>query len=223
MARILIVDDQDVIRDSLAATLARQGHEVVAALDGPGALTKISASRFELMISDLKMPKMSGTELLAEVKKIRPELPVVLMTAFATVSTAVEAMKLGAYDYIQKPFDGEEIKLLVERTLEHNRLRLENAALRTMAEMNVARPLVGASAVMNEVRQRMDRVAKSNATVLICGESGTGKEIVARAIHQASERKERPMLAVNCAALSESLLESELFGHEKGRLRGRIG
>jgi DNA-binding NtrC family response regulator len=221
MARILIVDDQDVIRDSLAATLARQGHEVVAAIDGPGALTKLGgASRFELMISDLKMPKMTGTELLAEVKKIRPELPVVLMTAFATVSTAVEAMKLGAYDYIQKPFDGEEIKLLVERTLEHNRLRLENAALRTMAELNVARPLVGASAVMNEVRQRMDRVAKSNATILICGESGTGKEVVARAIHQSSERRERPMLAVNCAALSESLLESELFGHEKGSFTG---
>src|SRR3954469_18094382 len=220
MAKILIVDDQDVMRDSLAATLARQGHEVVAATDGPGALTRLGSGKFELMISDLKMPKMSGTELLAEVKKIRPELPVVLMTAFATVSTAVEAMKLGAYDYIQKPFDGEEIKLLVERTLEHNRLRLENAALRTMAEMNVARPLVGTSVVMNEVRQRMDRVAKSNATVLICGESGTGKEVVARAIHQSSERRDRPMLAVNCAALSESLLESELFGHEKGSFTG---
>src|SRR5256714_11834883 len=220
MARILIVDDQDVIRDSLAATLARQGHEVVAALDGPGALTKISASRFELMISDLKMPKMSGTELLAEARKIRPEMPVVLMTAFATVSTAVEAMKLGAYDYIQKPFDGEEIKHLVERTLEHNRLRLENQALRTMAELNAPRPVVGSSGVMNDVRATIERVAKSNATVLICGESGRGKEMVARAIHFASDRRERPMLAVNCAALSESLLESELFGHEKGSFTG---
>src|SRR5258705_8051464 len=220
MARILIVDDQDVIRDSLAATLARQGHEVVAATDGPGALTKLSGSKFELMISDLKMAKMTGTELLAEVKKIRPELPVVLMTAFATVSTAVEAMKLGAYDYIQKPFDGEEIKLLVERTLEHNRLRLENAALRTMAELNAPRPLVGSSAVMNEIKATIERVAKSNGTVLVCGESGTGKEIVARAIHLASDRKERPMLAVNCAALSETLLESELFGHEKGAFTG---
>src|SRR5882672_10069630 len=154
MARILIVDDQDVIRDSLAATLARQGHEVVAATDGPGALTKLGGAgpRFELMISDLKMPKMSGTELLAEARKLRPEMPVVLMTAFATVSTAVEAMKLGAYDYIQKPFDGEEIKHLVERTLEHNRLRLENQALRTMAELNAPRPLVGSSGLMNDVR-----------------------------------------------------------------------
>ena len=122
MARILIVDDTEMMRDSLASTLAREGHEVVAASDGPGALTRISATRFDLMISDLKMPKMTGIELLTEAKKLRPELPVVLMTAFATVSTAVEAMKLGAYDYIQKPFDGEEIKLLVDRTLEHNRL-----------------------------------------------------------------------------------------------------
>src|SRR5256714_6903705 len=220
MARILIVDDQDVMRDSLAATLARQGHEVVAATDGPGAISRLSGSRFELMISDLKMPKMSGTELLAEARKIRPEMPVVLMTAFATVSTAVEAMKLGAYDYIQKPFDGEEIKHLVERTLEHNRLRLENQALRTMAELNAPRPLIGSSGVMNDVRATIDRVARSNATVLVCGESGTGKEVVARAIHLASDRKERPMLAVNCAALSETLLESELFGHEKGSFTG---
>src|SRR5437899_2697824 len=196
MARILIVDDQDVMRDSLAATLARQGHEVVAATDGPGAISRLSGPRFELMISDLKMPKMSGTELLAEARKIRPEMPVVLMTAFATVSTAVEAMKMGAYDYIQKPFDGEEIKHLVERTLEHNRLRLENQALRTMAELNAPRPLVGTSGVMNDVRATIERVAKSNATMLVCGESGTGKEVVARAIHLASDRKERPMLAV---------------------------
>src|SRR5215204_4065938 len=147
-------------------------------------------------------------------------MPVVLMTAFATVSTAVEAMKLGAYDYIQKPFDGEEIKHLVERTLEHNRLRLENQALRTMADLNTPRPLVGSSGVMDDIRATIDRVAKSSACVLVCGESGTGKEIVARAIHQASDRKERPMLAVNCAALSETLLESELFGHEKGSFTG---
>src|SRR5258705_1657937 len=220
MARILIVDDQEAMRDSLAATLARQGHEVVAATDGPGAISRLGAGKFELMISDLKMPKMSGTELLAEAGKLRAEMPVVIMTGFATVSTAVEAMKLGAYDYIQKPFDGEEIKHLVERTLEHNRLRLENQALRTMAELNAPRPLVGGSGVMNDVRATIERVAKSNGTVLVCGESGTGKEIVARAIHLASDRKERPILAVNCAALSETLLESELFGHEKGAFTG---
>src|SRR5687767_4320912 len=144
MARILVVDDQDMMRDSLAATLAREGHEIVAATDGPMAVTKFSAARFDLMITDLKMPKMTGIELLAEAKKTRPEMPVVLMTAFATVSTAVEAMKLGAYDYIQKPFDGDEIKHLVDRTLEHNRLIKENHALRSMAaEQNAPRPLVG--------------------------------------------------------------------------------
>jgi two-component system response regulator HydG len=158
--------------------------------------------------------------LLAEAKRLRPEMPVVLMTAFATVATAVEAMKLGAYDYIQKPFDGEEIKLLVDRTLEHNRLIHENQALRTMTEMNAPRPLIGDSEIMLDVKKRIDLVAQSSATVIIRGESGTGKEVVARAIHAASPRKDRPMLAVNCAALSESLLESELFGHEKGAFTG---
>ena len=220
MAKILIVDDQEMMRDSLAATLAREGHELVACTDGPLAVTRLGAGKFDLMITDLKMPKMTGIELLQEAKRLRPEMPVVLMTAFATVSTAVEAMKLGAYDYIQKPFDGDEIKLLVERTLEHNRLRLENQALRSMTESSAPRPLIGGSSVMTDVRQRIELVAKSNATVLVCGESGTGKEVVARLVHSSSERRERPMLAVNCAALSENLLESELFGHEKGAFTG---
>ncbi len=221
MARILVVDDQEMMRDSLAATLVREGHEVIAAGDGAAAVARLQGpARFDLVISDLKMPKMTGIELLAEVKRLRADLPVVLMTAFATVQTAVEAMKLGAYDYIQKPFDGEEIKMLVDRTLEHSRLKLENAALRSMNEFSTPRPMVGQSQVMTDIRKRIELVAKSNATVLIRGESGTGKEVVARAIHLASDRRERPMLAVNCAALSENLLESELFGHEKGAFTG---
>jgi DNA-binding NtrC family response regulator len=152
MARILVVDDQEMMRDSLVATLVREGHEVVAAGDGPIAVSRLSSgAKFDLLITDLKMPKMTGIELLTEAKRIRPELPVVLMTAFATVTTAVEAMKLGAYDYIQKPFDGEEIKLLVDRTLDHNRLLRENQVLRSMAEVNVPRPLIGDSDVMKEV------------------------------------------------------------------------
>src|SRR5690242_4346654 len=152
MAKILIADDQDMMRDSLAATLAREGHDVMAATDGPIAVTKLSQARFDLLITDLKMPRMTGIELLAEAKKLRPDMPVVLMTAFATVQTAVEAMKLGAYDYIQKPFDGEEIKHLVERTLEHSRLKLENQALRTtLAESCAPKPLIGSSEAMNEV------------------------------------------------------------------------
>jgi DNA-binding NtrC family response regulator len=220
MAKILIVDDQDMMRDSLAAILAREGHEIIAANDGQVAISRLATTKIDLVITDLKMPKMTGIELLAEVKKLKPEVPVVLMTAFATVQTAVEAMKLGAYDYIQKPFDGDEIKLLVDRTLEHNRLIRENAAYRSMTEISGPKPLVGTSAVMDEIRRQIELVAKSVATVLIRGESGTGKEVVARAIHAASDRADRPMLAVNCAALSENLLESELFGHEKGAFTG---
>ncbi len=220
MSRILIVDDQEMMRDSLAATLAREGHEVVAASDGPIAITRLSSARFDLMVSDLKMPKMTGIELLQEARRIRPEMPVVLMTAFATVATAVEAMKLGAYDYIQKPFDGDEIKLLIEAHAGAQPPPAREPGPAHHGRTQRARPLVGSSDVMSEVRKRIEQVAKSNVTVLITGESGTGKEVVARAVHAASERRERPILAVNCAALSENLLESELFGHEKGSFTG---
>src|SRR3954463_12463855 len=156
MPRILVVDDQELMRDSLAATLTRAGHEVVACTDGPAAADRLSSGpRFDLLVTDLKMPKMTGIELLAEAKRLRPEMPVVLMTAFATVQTAVEAMKLGSYDYIQKPFDGEEIKLLVDRTLEHNRLIKENAALRSMTELSAPRPLIGNSDAMADVKRQI--------------------------------------------------------------------
>lgn len=221
MARILVCDDQELMRDSLASLLAREGHEVVAAGDGPQALQRIAAGRVDLLITDLKMPKMTGIELLAEAKKLKPDLPVVLMTAFATVQTAVDAMKQGAYDYIQKPFEGEEIKLLIDRTLEHARLKVENAALKSaVQDAQAPRPLIGIAGGMDQIKRKIELVAKSSVTVLVRGESGTGKEVVARAIHQASERRDRPMLAVNCAALSENLLESELFGHEKGAFTG---
>ena len=221
MARILVCDDQELMRDGIAAHLARDGHDVTAAGDGPQALQRIAAGRFDLLITDLKMPKMTGLELLGEAKKLRPEMPVLLMTAFATVQTAVEAMKLGAYDYIQKPFEGDEIKLLVNRTLEHNQLKQENAALKSaVADFNAPRPLIGDGELMTAVKKKIELVGRSNVTVLIRGESGTGKEVVARAIHVASERRDKPMLAVNCAALSEHLLESELFGHEKGAFTG---
>ena len=221
MARILVVDDQDMMRDSLAAILAREHHDVVAATDGAAAVARLgSGGRFDLLVTDLRMPRMDGLQLLQEAKRLRPDMPVVLMTAHGTVANAVEAMKQGAYDYIQKPFDGDAIKALVERALEHGRLVRENHALRCMSEIALPRPLIGNGPGMQEVRRKIELVARSSATVLIRGESGTGKEVVARAIHQASDRRERPMLAVNCAALSENLLESELFGHEKGAFTG---
>src|SRR6478735_8439153 len=156
MAKILVVDDQEMMRDSLAANLVREGHEVIAAGDGAAAVGRLQAQRFDLLVTDLKMPRMTGIELLAEAKRLRPEMPVVLMTAFATVGTAVEAMKLGAYDYIQKPFDGDEIKHLVDRTLEHNRLIKENAALRTMAEQLAPKPLVGGGEGMADLKKTID-------------------------------------------------------------------
>src|SRR6476646_1700991 len=154
MARILIADDQEMMRDSLAGILAREGHEVSACGDGATAVGRLQGTRFDLLITDLKMPRMTGIELLTEARRLRPDMPVVLMTAFATVNTAVEAMKLGAYDYIQKPFDGEEIKILIDRTLEHNRLKLENQALKSMAEVSGPRPLIGSSQLMEEVRKK---------------------------------------------------------------------
>src|SRR3954447_17204294 len=163
MPRILVVDDQELMRDSLAATLTRAGHDVVVCTDGPAAVDRLSAGpRFDLLITDLKMPRMTGIELLAEAKRLRPELPVIMMTAFATVQTAVEAMKLGAYDYIQKPFDGDEIKHLVDRTLEHNRLIRENPVLRTVVaeQQNIPRPLIGSGAAMGEVKRKIELVAK---------------------------------------------------------------
>jgi len=221
MAKILVCDDQEMMRDSLASILQREDHEVTAASDGASALQRLAAGKFDLLITDYKMPRMTGQELLVEAKRLRPEMPVVIMTAFATVETAVTAMKQGAYDYIQKPFDGDAIKLLVDRALEYNRLLKENIALRSIAETTMApRPLIGSGAGMEELRKKIELVARKNATVLIRGESGTGKELVARAIHLGSERKDRPFLAVNCAALSENLLESELFGHEKGAFTG---
>ena len=221
MARILVVDDQDMMRDSLAGILAREHHDVVACSDGAAAVARLgSGGRFDLLITDLRMPRMDGMQLLQEARRILPDLPVVMMTAHGSIANAVEAMRQGAYDYLQKPFDGDAIKALVERALEHGRLVRENHALRCASEMSVPRPLIGNGPAMTEVRRKIELVARSNATVLVRGESGTGKEVVARAIHQASERRERPMLAVNCAALSENLLESELFGHEKGAFTG---
>ncbi len=221
MANLLIVDDVEMIRDSLEATLTRAGHEVTTCMDALNALAHLKQQSYEMVITDLKMPKMDGLAFLEELGKLGIEIPVIMMTAYATIDTAVEAMRKGAFDYIQKPFDADEIILLVERTLEHRRLRQENEAYRANArDWQRGRQLIGNSVAMNAVLEQVKRIASSSATVLIRGESGTGKEMIARAIHAQSPRVNKPMLCVNCASLSSTLLESELFGHEKGAFTG---
>jgi len=221
MARICVVDDKELIRDSLIETLTREDHDVTAHGDSVVALEAIRRGNFDLVLSDLKMPRMDGITLIREMRNAGVDTPVIVMTAFGTVATAVEAMKLGACNYIQKPFEADAITLQVDRALQHCRLARENEALRTsIHDLHETRPLIGDSPAMMQLQQRIERVADSEATVLICGESGTGKELVARAIHARSRRAEHPLLCLNCAALSGNLLESELFGHERGAFTG---
>ncbi|MEI8197201.1 MAG: sigma-54 dependent transcriptional regulator, partial [Phycisphaerae bacterium] len=221
MATILIVDDKDMMRDSLSLAVSRAGHKAVTTEDPTLAPELARQHRPACIITDLKMPKMDGIQLLQKLKAEQPDMPVILMTAFATISTAVQAMKLGAFDYVQKPFESDEILVVVERAIQHGQLVAENQAFKANAAANPAPVLVGDSEAMREVKIRIKQVAASpNATVLITGESGTGKEVVAQMVHAQSARSGRPMICLNCAALPPNLLESELFGHERGAFTG---
>ena len=220
MPRICVVDDNEMMRESLAATLESAGHEV-AAFESAEAMLAAAGETFDLLVTDLKMPRMDGIALLQSLRQAGQEVPVILMTAHGTIDSAVQAMRLGAYDYITKPFDGDKILTLADRAITHGRLQRENEVLRAeLSETLKPKQLVGMSGPMRQVSERIALVANSQATVLIQGESGTGKEVVARTIHASSNRRDKPMLAVNCAALSKGLLESELFGHEKGAFTG---
>jgi len=220
MGRICVIDDNEILRDSVAEALTRDDHMVTAFGDPVEALRAVKVGSFDCVITDLKMPGMDGVTLLRELSAAGCQASIVMMTAFATVDTAVEAMKLGAFDYIQKPFDVERLCLVVDRATQNATLRSENEALRRSLTDGDDRVMVGESASMRVMRETVKRVAPSANTVLIQGESGTGKELLARAVHSASPRADRPMLCLNCAALSGNLLESELFGHERGAFTG---
>jgi two-component system, NtrC family, response regulator PilR len=221
MSNILIVDDEQSYRQLLSLVFESDGHSIRTATNGREALALLQQDAIDVVISDVRMPDMDGIEMLSSVRETQPDLGVVLMTAFASVETAREAFKLGADDFIQKPFDVEELKLIVKKTLEKQALIDENRAFkRAQRERGSVKNIVGNSGKMHAIFQMIETVAEVQSTVLLTGESGTGKELVARAIHDLSARAERPFISINCGAFTETLLESELFGYMKGSFTG---
>jgi two-component system response regulator HydG len=216
--RILVVDDEPSMRTTLSILLKRKGYRVSLAASGAEALPMLAPGEYDMILTDLKMEGMDGIEFLRHIKAVDPQAEVLIFTAYGTIATAVEAMKLGAYDYIGKPFDEEELLLKIARALERKALVREVQDLRQ--ELQGQGRIVAASKEMREVLAKIDQVAPTDATVLIEGESGTGKELVARAIHQGSVRRHRPFIPINCSTFPETLLESELFGYEKGAFTG---
>ncbi len=220
-ARILVVDDEVNIRNALVKILGGRGYHATAAGNAHEALGLLEQGAYDVVVTDLRLPAMDGISLLKTLKGSHPDIEVIMVTAFGAVETAVEAMKQGAYDYITKPIDHPRLAVLIEKALERRRLAAENAQLRErLAARDRFERVVGTSVGMRRVYEMVEQVAGTTATVLLQGESGTGKELIARAIHHRSDRRERPLVAINCGALPESLLESELFGHERGAFTG---
>jgi len=223
METILIVDDEKNYLVVLEALLSPEGYEIITADNARSALRLIEESDLDLVLTDMKMPGVSGMELLEQCKKINPEVPVIMMTAYGTIEMAVQAMKKHAFDYITKPFQNEELKVTIQKALENYRLIKENRRLsEALSEKHKFSNIIGRSKPMLRIYDLIGKVAYSKASVLITGPSGTGKELIAKAIHYESPRKNRPFVSVNCGALTETLLESELFGHEKGAFTGAV-
>jgi len=218
---ILIVDDDHAHRTMLNTLISGWGYIVSEADDGSTAIDKVKASSFDLVLMDVRMVKVSGLEALGAIKSLNPAIPVIIMTAYSTVETAVTALKQGAHDYLTKPLDFDKLRLTIDRAMEHTRLKEENRMLReTLGQKFDSQNIIGKSPAMRKLLETVAQVAASEATVLVSGESGTGKELIAGAIHFNSLRKDGPFVKINCAAITETLLESELFGHEKGAFTG---
>jgi len=221
MQTILVIEDKDSMAQMLRETLEAEGYCVIIAHDGQDGLGRIRASHVDLVLSDLKLPKKDGLEVLKTAKAENPLMPIIMMTAFGSIETAVTAMKEGAFDFITKPFDTDHLTLLIKRALDNQRLVTENILLKDELAGKLGMPkIIGKSRAITAVAQKVQKVAPAKTTVLLLGESGTGKELFARAIHNLSERREYPFVPINCAAIPRDLLESELFGHEKGAFTG---
>ncbi len=221
--RILLADDDAALRRVIQFKLKQKGYEVTVVEDGEAAMASLKNSRYDLLLSDMKMPKLNGIELLDQAKLVQPDLEVILITAFATISQAVQAVKLGAFDYLTKPFEDEQLFVALDKALRFRKLQDENKLLKGQLHgREYLKQIVGISRPFKELMTKVEKIAPTDATVLLTGESGTGKEVIARAIHYKSGRSDKELITVNCAAIPKELIESELFGHVKGAFTGAV-
>ena len=221
MAKILVIDDQRSIRGTLKDILEMEGHSVQLAEDGAQGVDMFSAEKFDIVLTDIKMPGLDGMEVLAKIMELRPECPVIMISGHGNIDTAVESIKMGAFDFIEKPLDLNRLLITIKNALDKGEIVVENKALKKKVAAH-SYDMIGNSAPMQQVRQMISKVAATDARVLILGANGTGKELVARALHENSRRAAGPFIEVNCAAIPSELIESELFGHEKGSFTSAV-